>query len=152
MRDLPKQLASSVDSIELLKQRKSTMFKTYDDAAEARTSGRFPLSKEASRVLASRSVVSNDEGFYWHYDPWLLVPSEVKLSTAQVQAFVDRFPKPACAILATEGVLPDEIRPSWMDAHDKLNIIFVEGEHHLQLARNTDTIETLAKIIYEQFL
>jgi len=142
--ELPKQLASAIEGEEILKRRKSTMWPTYDEAAEARTSGRFPLSVEASRLLATRAVEQSDEGFYWRYDPWLLISSEIKLITGQVKAFVDQFPSAAHVILATEGVLPDESRPAWIDEHPLLDIDFLDGEHHLQLSKNPETIQKLA--------
>jgi len=149
--DLPKQLAQSIEHMSLLDVRKSTLYPSFDEAGKARMSGRFPLTHEASKLLAERSVVETDEGFYWRYDPRLAFASRVKLSESQVKAFVDRFPCKACAILATEGVLPDDKRPSWIDDHPNLDLKIHEGEHHLQLGGDPASIMKLAAEIYAYF-
>lgn len=149
--DLPAQLASSIEGLSILKIRKSTFFSSYERASEARTSGRYPLTAEASRLLAERSVMKGDEGYFWRYDPHLLIPSQVRLSEAQAKAFVDRFPRPARVIAATRGVLADESRPAWMDAHRNLDIKMHEGEHHLQLAGDNESMDKLVSEINDYF-
>lgn len=149
--DLPALLAKSIEQIALLDVRKSTFFSSFSNAVNARTTGRFPLSYEASNLLAERSVVQGDEGYYWRYDPRLAFASGVKLSDRQVRPFVDRFPCKACAILATNGVLPDSTRPTWIDEHPNLDIKVHEGEHHLQLGSDPESITKLAAEIYAYF-
>lgn len=147
--ELPKQLAQAITNLPLAEEKRSTHFASYDKAALARTRGLYPLSKEASQLLAERSVIEIEPGVYtWRYDKKLMVASEIRLSDTQVRAFVDAFPCQACVVMAKGGFGQKNEHP-WFGQHDKLNIVAIEGQHHLQLAEDKQTISELAKIFNE---
>jgi len=113
-------VAQSILSLRDIETRPRSYYHDYEKAALARTKGFYPLSEEASRLLAARSLVHDKEkGYYWRYDKRLLVASEIKLSEPQVKAFIDALPCVAKVILAKGGYV-DQGDFAWVYEHNHL--------------------------------
>lgn len=148
---LPMQLAQSILSLQGIELRPRSYCKDHEHAALARTRGAYPLSKEASRLLASRALATDAEkGYYWRYDKRLLIASEIRLSDAQVKAFIDAFPCVAKVILAKGGFV-HQSDCSWVYSHSNLDIVELDAPHHIQLSEDKNTLKRLAEIINEYF-
>jgi len=148
---LPVQLAQSILSLRDIETRPRSYYHDYEKAALARTKGFYPLSEEASRLLAARSLVHDKEkGYYWRYDKRLLVASEIKLSEPQVKAFINALPCVAKVILAKGGYV-DQGDFAWVYEHSHLDVVELDAPHHIQLSENKNILQRLANIINEYF-
>ncbi len=151
---LPSQLGQALIDLKRSSERKRSYYQRYEDAAKARTRGAFPLSAAASELLASRAVTPSAKGYYWRYDPRLMVASEFKMSDAQAMAFLDALPREALLVLARDGIIPSELQDDasgWLCRHPRLRRRTLEGPHHLQLTDNPETMRTLAQEINAYF-
>lgn len=154
--DLPQQLRSSIKQLLRVNDKTSTYYQSYDDAAMARMQGLFPLSEAASRLLAERGVERDEQyGYYWRYDKCLLIASEVRFTEEQVLAFVNALKIKALVVLASEGLVYDCLDENTAESialenmleHENLHVVELDGEHHIQLSEDENTLNLLAKEI-----
>ncbi len=65
---------------------------------------RNQLSEDAALTLCKRNLTyQEDQGYYWHFDQRLLYPSRMRLTEAQMQAFLQAIVAPTCVIHAIPG-------------------------------------------------
>lgn len=152
---LPGQLAMAITAQLSSKQASRSYFASFDEAVNARTKGLFPLSLSAAKLLGERSLMQSEQGYFWHYDYKHRLPSEIKLSRSQVLAFIQAFPCTAKVILADRGILNGDDSAldllDWYTQQNNLDIVFMEGDHHLHLAENATTVRALAATINDYF-
>ena len=142
--EAPQQLATAIRGLVDGRGQSQRYYATRDLALNAREKALFPLAREACAVLADRSLLQNEQGYYWRYDSRLLMASEFRMSREQALAFVDRYPCPAL-LLASFGA--DDREHPLFAAHDKLRHVKVAGSHHLHLDNNDLTLAKLAETI-----
>lgn len=110
-------------------------FRCYPDRermARARARGRFPVALEAARLLVERGSEAVDEGYVWRHDPRLLAPSAVRLSEAQVAAFLQRIQSPSLVCLTADGISTPSARAR-LELMSDVTIVDLAGGHHPQL-------------------
>ena len=150
--DLPSQLASSIESLVKLPNKKRNYYNSFEKAVNMRVKGFFPLPYDAAEALAKRGVSKTEKGYYWNSDSRLLAPSEIKFSDAQVYAFVDRFPVKAKVIIASSGLLnTPEVLAGRAFSHRLIEAIHYDGDHHLHLSADVKLRETMANDINEYY-
>lgn len=122
----------------------------YDNVGQA-ISARLKvggISHVAAETLVTRGTRSVDDGVTWRTDPRLRLPSPLRLTESQVEAFLRRVECPALLVQATDGLRMD---PAAFDrrcqAIRRLEIATFPGGHHLHL----DTPEVVAPTL-SQFL
>ncbi|MBA4501911.1 alpha/beta hydrolase [Marinobacterium sp. 3-1745] len=101
-------------------------------AVQARMKGHFPVTEQAARWLVERSIVHTPKGVRWRSDPALVLPSVLRLSEAQVRAFLCAVKAPALLVMGSEGIgtpLLDE-RAALVSGLRRLTLA---GNHHLHL-------------------
>lgn len=129
--ELPEQMALAIRR----RQRRERQPKCYADieaAVRARMNGRFPVTEQAARWLVERSIVHTPRGFRWRSDPALALPSVLRLSEAQVRAFLRRIEAPTLLITASEGIAS----PLWDERAAlirQLQRLHLDGNHHLHM-------------------
>lgn len=114
-------------------RKRKPVYASAERAVEARLRGGYPLSREAAELLASRGLVPHAGGYTWRTDPRLTLPSPLRLSPAQAEAFARALRCPTSLVLAEQG-LP--IRNAhWMAVLESLPITLhrLPGGHHLHL-------------------
>jgi len=116
-----------------LRHKRKPVYANVERAVEARLRGGYPLSREAAELLARRGLVPHTGGYTWRSDPRLTLPSPLRLSPAQAEAFVRALRCPASLVLA-EGGLPVR-HAQWMALLEGLPITLhrLPGGHHLHL-------------------
>lgn len=137
--DVPENLASHILDSQRLSGTKGSLFKTRDQAISARANGFTKIYKETAEILARRSLIEEDEGFRWHADARLKAPSSLKLTHAQINAFLRRISAPTLFIEGTEGIIRNM---PFADSHLKkisnLKRVELEGGHHLHMEESAE--------------
>ncbi|MEO1575373.1 MAG: alpha/beta fold hydrolase [Pseudomonadota bacterium] len=145
---LPANLADAIRAMRSVHQTTPapSYFEDYDAATEARTKGAFPLSPTAAGLLAERAVCNDAErGYYWHYDRRLKLPSELRLTLQQSVAFLDNLPTPVAVVVASQGVLPRLAASVLKDGHRNVELLPMDGGHHLHVADDEATRVRIAE-------
>jgi len=132
--DVPKNLAAHITNNRTLSGSRGTVFKTREEAISARADGFTKVSYAAAEILASRSLNETAEGVRWHADARLKAPSSLKLTHAQIDAFLSRISAPALLVLGQDGILAEML---FAERHLKsigsLERVTLPGSHHLHM-------------------
>jgi pimeloyl-ACP methyl ester carboxylesterase len=132
--DAPRDLASAVLERRRLRAKTGRVFASRAAAIAERAQGFSKVTPEAAEVLARRSLRQVAGGYVWHADQRLKAPSELKLTTAHVRAFVRRVTAPVLLILAEESPFRDwPVYRETLPDFANLKILQIAGRHHLHL-------------------
>ena len=134
-KDVPENLAAHIKSNKKLSGAQGTLFKTREEAISARADGFTKISHAAAELLASRSLGQDSDGFFmWRADARLKAPSSLKLTHAQIDAFLGSISAPTLLIEGDQGILK---KMPFMDGHlesiDNLKRVLLKGGHHLHM-------------------
>jgi pimeloyl-ACP methyl ester carboxylesterase len=130
--ELPGLMAEALAKHRRMERRTLRPYETFEQGVAARIRGRWPVSPEAARWLVERGLERCSGGWRWRSDPALMLPSVVRLTEAQVEAFLVRVRAPVELVLGSEGIDPVRMRrllPLLGDA--RLHVL--AGNHHLHL-------------------
>ena len=129
----PHKLGEALNAQLALPGKRKPVYASVERAVEARLRGGSPLSREAAELLASRGLAPQAGGYTWRTDPRLTLPSPLRLTPAQAEAFVRALRCPVSLVLAEEG-LPVR-RAEWLALIESLPITLhrLPGGHHLHL-------------------
>ncbi|MNZ65971.1 Tropinesterase [compost metagenome] len=129
----PAKLGEALTAQLAIGRKRRPVYASVERAVEARLRGGYPLSREAAELLASRGLAPQAGGYAWRTDPRLTLPSPLRLSRAQAEAFVRALRCPVSLVLAEDGLpLRDG---QWMALLERLPIALhrLPGGHHLHL-------------------
>ncbi|GAA5523730.1 2-succinyl-6-hydroxy-2, 4-cyclohexadiene-1-carboxylate synthase [Microbulbifer aestuariivivens] len=132
--EAPENLARAIAQRARYGHRKPREFASFEEAVEARKNGMFSLSDGAARLLVQRGTRDVGQHLTWSSDPRLMATSTLKLTAAQVRAFLDRVTMPVRLVLAEEGI-PDMIqrmRPL-LAGRENFEVREMHGGHHLHM-------------------
>ncbi len=156
---LPEAVAENAFATQLgafLRDRRSAadsrarIYQEREDALAARM--RRGLSREATALLAERSLRSDGEGgWYWRSDPRLRGASAAKLTPGQGDAVLGALRAPVLLVLASRGLTVTDSRLADVEQQVKhLQLLEVEGEHHFHMqAEEAHWVETLRGFLSE---
>ena len=123
----------------------------YDDEEEAvdrMLEVRMPMSREGARCLARRGLVEGPDGsgVRFGHDPALRLNSMLRLTEEQVQAFLRRIACPTLLIRPRQGwpVAAEELQER-LDALEHLELVEVEGGHHVHLDHPERCLDALQR-------
>lgn len=107
-----------------------------------------PMRIDSARILVERGLVELEGGFEWRADPRLRVDSRLRMTEAQVHAFLRAITCPVVLILAEQGwpYVP-AIFEARVAAIASLELVKLPGRHHLHL----DDPERVAAPLLEFF-
>ena len=132
--DAPLQLSNALKGLKGVASKQRSVYPDVELAIKARERGMFPLSYAAASLLTRRGIQAVEGGFCWTSDPRLLVPSAVKLTATQINAFINSLSMPVCLLLAHEGLpklYPHYLQHLHQYSHIKPQLL--EGGHHLHV-------------------
>ncbi|BFM07602.1 alpha/beta hydrolase [Halioxenophilus aromaticivorans] len=134
LENAPQQLARSVKIMLSSNRKRATVYPTRDKAIHARMNSAWPILQSSAEAFAERGVVADQGGYIWCADPKLQLPSAVKLSQEQIEAFVGRISANILLVLAEDGVLVKmpELAPQ-LDDWPKINTLQLPGSHHFHM-------------------
>ena len=151
--DLPRQLADSITNLTELIDKRSKRHPSFKAAVTARAKGMFKLSLEAAEALARRGVLEDESGFYWANDQKLFAPSEIKLSEAQAQAFLNQLGRQALLIIGDKGLVANDVKHlDFVRAEPKLRYVQYDGDHHVHMTATREIIRNIAQRIQGYYL
>lgn len=129
----PAKLGEALTAQLAIGRKRRPVYASVERAVEARLRGGYPLSREAAELLASRGLAPQAGGYTWRTDPRLTLPSPLRLSRAQAEAFVRGLRCPVSLVLAEEGLPRRD--GQWMALIESLPIELhrLPGGHHLHL-------------------
>lgn len=140
----PDQLRRALDEFPRHAQRRFPVYRDLAAAARVRLEGMFPLSEAAAALMVARGTRAVDGGLSWRVDPKLMAPSMIKLTGAQMQAFIARLSMPVTLILASEGML--KLWPAMsamLSQLAPLEVLQMQGSHHLHLEQQAPLLAEL---------
>lgn len=114
--------------------RSSLHYRDLDAAISARQKGMFPLTEKAAWQLCQRGLRAEGQGWCWSSDPRLLLPSPVRLTEAQNQAYLAQLKLPVTLLVGQQGVFAQGDRlAARVACIPHIEVIWREGGHHLHL-------------------
>jgi len=131
----PQQLAQAVLTQPAAESRR---YRSAAAALQARLRNNPELSADCIGAVVARNLRTLDSGdVQWTTDPRLRLPSSVRLTDEQLQAFFQQLPVPALVIRAEQGIIPLSVfqqRLSWLPQGQ---LISLPGHHHFHLEAST---------------
>lgn len=140
--DVAGQLRKALQKRRRIRKRQPNIYTDYQSAVAARTAGAWPVSARAAGWLAERGVSQNVEGggYFWSHDPWLTLPSPLRLTEEQVRGFLREIRCPVQIILGHDGVTQN---PERISSIADCQVLRLAGGHHLHM--EPETAETIAR-------
>lgn len=129
----PGKLGEALRAHLALASKSKPVYATPEQAVSARMRGIGTVSREAAELLAGRGLMPVAGGYTWRTDSRLTLPSPLRLTSAHVQAFVERIGCPVSLVLAEQGLLMDEPRVSALLEKQTFTLHRLPGGHHLHL-------------------
>ncbi|MGB0467451.1 MAG: alpha/beta hydrolase [Pontibacterium sp.] len=146
--DLPALMAQALDKRRKMRGRRLKPYASMDDAIEARMRGRFPVSAEAAAWLVNRGAIHGEDGVYWRNDASLVLPSILRMSEEQVQAFLNNITADVDLILGKQGLEMDALEAN-VGRISQLKMHRFQGNHHLHL--EPEAAEQIATLVNAWF-
>lgn len=114
--------------------RPERIFPDVAVAIEARRRGFTPLSSEAAAILCSRGLKAVEGGYSWTMDRRVRHHSSLRMSEAQVRAFLSGITAPTLLLRAENGfpAVADIFEQRWLAVRNG-ELLSLPGGHHLHL-------------------
>ncbi|WP_075188019.1 alpha/beta fold hydrolase [Teredinibacter haidensis] len=145
----PAQLASSIVNLMVVAKRDRRFYSSFEHAVESRMNGFVPLNYEDARALAERGVLKSEQGHYWANDYKVMAPSEVKFTSEQVAAFLNCLNAPVQLVIANSGLVKTFREYAFfLDLIKNLEIVELDGYHHLHMSTQANTIASHANAFF----
>lgn len=134
--ELPQLMAKALRRSARLKMRLNgrslKAYASFEDAVAARVNSRWPVSEAAAIGLLERGLKNTEQGWVWRSDMALTQPSLVRLSEAQLLAFVQQLSMPVMLVMVEGGEELTLIESLLAQVPD-LTLHTLAGGHHLHL-------------------
>lgn len=142
--DAPENLAKALIGARERRGRGGRVFASRDAAIAERVDGFTPVTSEAARILAKRSLRKVDGGWQWHADARLKVQSELQLTRDLLVPFLDRITARTICVLAEESPFADlAVYREMLTRISGIEVHRLPGRHHFHLEGQADAIAAL---------
>lgn len=150
----PQQLAQASLAYQLLPYKKGTLYTDFESAVLARCNGFAKISYPAAYPLTERGLSQSNTGWYWNADPRLKIPSPVRFTELQVEAFCRQIQAPTCLLTADAGFLTDRENTHTRSAMvPDLTHQILSGSHHFHLEPDTsDKVADALEVFWQRHL
>jgi len=141
----PEQLAKAIRSRS--KSMKKSHFKDISPVLKARKQG-SDLSDESVRLLVERNMEETAEGHSWRSDPRVRLPSYLRLTPEQSQAFIEKLSMPVLLLYGKNGFVqkhPAFNKMVFMYQH--INTKELDGGHHLHMQYPQQVIDSVIEFM-----
>jgi pimeloyl-ACP methyl ester carboxylesterase len=105
----PERFRQSIKEIQQQLSRPLSLYKSFDQAINARCNSRYsPIKSISAKILATRGLREIDDKYHWHADGKLWAPSNVGLSYDMVSAFAQKaadYAVPSLLLLGKKGLI-----------------------------------------------
>ncbi len=135
----PQQLATALRDRRRLNKRGPRLYRTYEQAIQARLRGPIALSRAATDAIAARGLEKTAAGYRWRVDPRLRGASEFKLSEAHCLAFIRGIRCPA--LLLEAGSIRPGYHRRWAAANQRIRVLTLpDAPHHLHMDGDVEAV------------
>lgn len=142
--DAPRNLAKALTGARERRGRGGRVFASRDAAIAERVDGFTPVTTEAARILAKRSLRPVEGGWQWHADSRLKVPSELQLTRELLAPFLDRITARTICVLAEESPFADlALYRDLLMRIAGIEVYRLPGRHHFHLEGQAGEIAAL---------
>ncbi|WP_420550769.1 alpha/beta fold hydrolase [Litorivicinus lipolyticus] len=110
-------------------------YPSLDVAAQVRASkGVTPVTAEAIMPVVERGMREDAAGFHWRADPWLSLPSPLKMESHQIESCLRAIECPVKIALGEHGMLnPSPMLSERLGWVPQAETRMFSGDHHLHL-------------------
>lgn len=131
--EAPEKLGQALKARMALAAKRKPIYAERDRALAARQQAMGGISPDAAQCLAERGLMTVEDGYTWRTDSALTLPSGVRLTLAQAQAFAEAITCPVALVLAEKGLLA--VQPQLLPWVERLpfTVHQLPGGHHLHL-------------------
>jgi pimeloyl-ACP methyl ester carboxylesterase len=127
-------------------------YQNREDMIAVRQQAGFGLSEGAARMLTSRNVRQDDDGFYWGTDPRLNIPSPMMLTPAEADSFLEQIRCPILLVIAEQGMGKYAMeRMEEFVQHKNVTLEVLPGGHHFHMEEQAETIAGLVRPFISTF-
>lgn len=124
----------------------ATIYETVEEAVERRARLVPEIPTDATRELVLRGLREVDGGWVFSHDPRLRMTSTLRLTEAQVSAFLAQISVPVCLVVAADGLRYDAaIAERRISEIQDIHVAELPGGHHVHMQTPLD----VASVIYE---
>ena len=116
-----------------LASKRKPVYRDIEQAIKARMKGIGAVSYEAAERLAKRGLISVEGGYTWRSDVQLTLPSPLRLTQGQAEAFVQALQCPVALVAAERGMIQVQPNALQLIEGSTIELHRVEGGHHLHL-------------------
>lgn len=142
----PAQLAKAIRSRD--KQQTKKIFNDITPVLKARKFG-TDLSDESVKLLIDRNMKESEQGFSWRTDARVRLPSYLRLTPEQSQAFINKLSMPVLLLYGREGFVKKHPAFNEMVKMFKhLNTKKLEGGHHLHMQYPEAVIKAVIEFMH----
>lgn len=129
----PGQLGKALRANRNIDAKAKPVYRTRQEAVEARMHGSIPVSEEASTLLAQRGLMAIPQGYTWSTDVRLTLPTPLPMTKDYADGFIRALEQPTQILLAEQGLL--QVRPEYREFLGGLrhSLEVLPGGHHLHL-------------------
>ncbi|PCJ50541.1 MAG: alpha/beta hydrolase [Gammaproteobacteria bacterium] len=141
----PEQLAKAIRSRS--RSLRKSHFKDISPVLKARKQG-SDLSDDSVRLLIERNMEKTAQGHSWRSDPRVRLPSYLRLTPEQSQAFINNLSMPVLLLYGKEGFIqkyPDFNKRISMSQH--INTKQLDGGHHLHMQYPQQVIDAVVEFM-----
>lgn len=125
-------------------ERHVKRYSSWNEALNARMTGRLPLNQAAVEALAGQGVVKDGEMYLWRYDPRLFGASEVKLTQDHIDGIILSLQCPVILLLGRDSKVMHRrelLRQSSLNPNVQVRL--ASGGHHFHMEGQVDQTATL---------
>lgn len=141
------QLSKYVNYLNQKQGAKITGYKQFEHAARARSTKGY-VSLDIAKKLCERGTQEENGSYFWRHDRRLLTPSPLKMTEDQVLSCLSQVKTKSYLIWATKGFSFDsELMRTRMNAIKNLEMIQLDGGHHIHMEKPEVVSQLLAKFI-----
>jgi pimeloyl-ACP methyl ester carboxylesterase len=145
----PKRLARSLEVEAKKRTRKKRVYPSHEAAAEQVVLATAMHEASALR-LVQRGLERSGDGWVWSADPRLRVNSRLRLTEAQVHAFLAGIRCPSLLITATKGYTGDaSLLRARFERFESIERVELPGGHHVHLDAAAEVVPHLRRFILD---
>ncbi len=145
LEDRPARVARSMREQVILARKSGSLFPSRHAALKARTQGYVPVSPEIAELLASRSLIEENQGFRWRADQRLKAVSANPLDVESAKAFFSAIRCPVLQIIGDRGLVVE--RGGFggpVECIADFERLTLPGNHHLHITEAEAVADAVA--------
>jgi len=105
------------------------------------------ISRASAEILVKGQIRPQDKKFVWSYDEKINFVSPLRLSPAQLGAFLQKVSCPTLLIKASEGIIEKSTYKSIVRQIPKLKVETITGYHHIHMEKSEEVSQVIINFL-----